>query len=105
MANQRQDMTRRQDVNPASEKSEQSYEPTPVVRDAHAEDVFTRTIEHQTAKIPSDVFLFAALGCMGLSVAFELTGRRDASRFIGMWAPTLLTMGVYNKVVKVIRPR
>jgi hypothetical protein len=42
---------------------------------------------------------------MGLSLVLELTGRRDVSRFVGMWAPTLLTMGVYNKVVKLMGPR
>lgn len=94
-----------QDVNPASQKSERAYEPTPVERDEHAESTFTRVIEQQTAKVPSDVFLFAALGSMGLSLLLELTGRRETSRFVGMWAPTLLTMGVYNKIVKVLRPR
>lgn len=93
------------DVNPAGEKSEQVYEPTPVVRDEHAEAAFTRVIEQQTAKIPSHVFLFATFGAMGLSLVLELTGRREASRFVGMWAPALLMMGVYNKVVKTLRPR
>lgn len=94
-----------QDVNPASQKSERVYEPSPVKRDEHAESTFTRVIEQQTAKVPSDIFLFAALGSMGLSLLLEFTGRRETSRFVGMWAPTLLTMGVYNKIVKVLRPR
>ena len=94
-----------QDVNPAREKSERAYEPTPVVRDEHAENTLTTVIEQQAAKIPSDVFLFAALSSMGLSLVLELVGRRDVSRFVGMWAPTLLTMGVYNKVVKLMGPR
>jgi hypothetical protein len=98
-------MATQPDVNPASEASERAYEPTPVNRDEHAEAAFTRVIEQQTAKIPSHVFLFAALGAMGLSLFLELSGRREASRFTGMWAPTLLTMGVYNKVVKILRPR
>ena len=93
------------DVNPASQKSEQVYEPSSVVRDEHAEGSFTRVIEHQTAKIPSDVFLFTALGSMGLSLFLELSGRRKSSRFVGMWAPTLLMLGVYNKMVKVLGPR
>lgn len=98
-------MSDQPDVNPAREKSERAYRPTPVVRDEHAEGPFTRVIEQQTAKIPSDVFLFAALGSMGLSLYFHLADRHRASRFVGMWAPALLTMGVYNKVVKVLRPR
>lgn len=95
----------KEDVNPAAEKSRRVYEPAAVIRDVHSEDAFTRVIEQQAAKIPSDLFLFAALGAMGLSLFMEVTHRREASRFFGMWAPTLLTMGVYNKVVKLIRPR
>jgi hypothetical protein len=94
-----------QDVNPAREKSARAYEPTPVVREEHGESTLTAVIEQQTAKIPSDVFLFAALSAMGVSLVAELTGRREISRFVGMWAPTLLTMGVYNKVVKLLKPR
>lgn len=93
------------DVNPASEASERAYEPTPVVRAEHAEGSVTRLIEQQTAKLPSDVFLFTAIGAMGLSLAFHLAGRKEASRFVGMWPPAILTMGVYNKVVKVLHPQ
>ncbi len=93
------------EVNPASKKSEQVYEPTPVVRAEHAEGSMTRLIEQQTAKLPSDAFLFAALGAMGLSLYFHVTERYEESRFVGMWAPTILTMGVYNKVVKVFGPQ
>lgn len=89
------------EINPASEKSERVYDPSTVRRTEHAEGSFTRVIEEQTAKIPSDVFLFAALGSMGTSFLLQLSGRGDASRFVGMWAPALLTMGVYNKLIKV----
>jgi hypothetical protein len=90
------------DVNPASAASERVYEPTPVVRAEHAEGAVTRLIEQQAAKLPSDLFLFAALGAMGVSLVLELMGRRGASRFVGMWPPSILTMGVYNKVVKTL---
>lgn len=103
--NQQQDDESHQDVNPAAEKSARAYEPTPVVREEHGESTLTAVIEQQTAKIPSDVFLFASLSAMGVSLVAELTGRREISRFVGMWAPTLLTMGVYNKVVKLLKPR
>lgn len=98
-------MTHHQDVNPARERSLKEYEPAPVVRSADAEGTLTRLIERQTAKIPSDLFLFLALGSMGTSLALELSGKKSASRFVGMWAPTLLTMGVYNKLVKTVGPR
>jgi hypothetical protein len=98
-------MLRQQDVNPASEESLREYDPTSVVRSAHAEGTLTRLIEQQAAKVPSDVFLFLALGSMTASLVLELSGKRSQSRFVGMWAPTLLTMGVYNKLVKTLGPR
>ena len=98
-------MTTSPDVNPASKESEQAYDPSSLVRDEHAEGSFTRVIEQQTAKVPSDVFLFTALGSMGASLLLQMTGRHDASRFVGMWAPALLMMGLYNKVVKVFGTR
>jgi hypothetical protein len=98
-------MTPIRNINPASEASLREYDPAPVVRSEHAEGTVTRLIEQQAAKIPSDVFLFLALGSMGLSLALELTGKENQSRFVGMWAPTLLTMGVYNKLVKIFGPQ
>ncbi len=98
-------MRTQMDVNPARERSRQEYQPSPVRRAEHAEGSLTRAIEQHTAKVPSDFFLFAAMGAMGLSLYFHLTDRPNESRFVGMWAPTILTMGVYNKVVKVFGPQ
>jgi hypothetical protein len=67
----------------------------------HAEGVIARTIEEQTAKLPSDVFLWAALGAVGVSLYLELTGNIEKSRFIGSWVSPFLLFGLYNKVVKV----
>lgn len=66
----------------------------------HREGPIARTIEQQTAKLPSDLFLWAALGSIGASLYFQLTGREKTANFIGHWAPTLLILGLYNKVVK-----
>lgn len=98
------------DVNPAAERAatvDRSVIRTtaPVLRDEHREDWITRAIEQQAAKIPSSVFLTAAMLAAGLSLGLELAGRRRASRFVGMWPPTLLTMGVYNKMVKMLGAR
>ena len=75
-------------------------EGAPVVRTEHRENLLTRMIEHQTAKIPSNLFLMLSLGAMTLSLVSEITGRSRASRFTGMWVSPLLTMGIYNKFVK-----
>jgi len=92
------------DVNPASQPSLIRYQPSPVLREEHAEGRITRLIEQQTAKIPSDIFLVAALAAMGTSLTLELMGRRRPSRFIGMWPAPLLVMGVYNKLIKLLHP-
>lgn len=95
-----------QDVNPAASISVQEpHTSAPVRRNEHREDSLTRVIEQQAAKIPSAFFLISALGALGLSVAFELAGKPRASRFVGIWAPTLLITGVYNKLVKTLGPR
>ena len=61
----------------------------------------TRMIESYTAKVPSGAYLTLAIGSMGLSLLMMLTGRKEAANFVGQWAPTLLIIGLYNKLVKV----
>lgn len=65
------------------------------------EGVLAKTIEKQTAKLPSDVFLWAALGSIGLSAGLRLMNKRDQSIFVGEWVAPFLLLGVYNKIVKV----
>jgi hypothetical protein len=67
----------------------------------HSEGIVARTIETQTAKIPSDVFLYGALGSIALSLYFEMNGNPEKSRFIGQWVSPFLLLGVYNKLVKI----
>jgi len=70
------------------------------VKGGETEDIATSAIERATSKIPSSAFLGLALGCMGVALAFQATGRKSWSNLVGTWAPTLLIMGLYNKVVK-----
>jgi hypothetical protein len=58
-------------------------------------------IEKQTARLPSDTFLWAAAGSIATSLVLEMTGRRQPALFVGQWAPTFLLLGIYNKIVKV----
>lgn len=67
----------------------------------HSEGKVARTIEEQTAKLPSDSFLWAAVAAMGVSLALQVSGKKPASLFIGQWAAPFLLFGVYNKLVKV----
>ena len=66
----------------------------------HAEGRVAKAIEEQTAKLPSDTFLWLAFGAVAASAAMQSMGNRHGSLFVGQWAPTLLILGLYNKMVK-----
>ncbi len=66
------------------------------------EDRATETVEGQTAKVPSLVFMGIAVGAMAASAALVLTGRKQLGNFVGQWAPSILIMGLYNKLAKEI---
>jgi hypothetical protein len=97
----------RADINPKRSHVSGASEirAAPVIRPEHSDPDFTRLIEQQTAKIPSHWFLFASIASMGTSLGLAISGNDKASRFVGMWAPTLLILGVYNKLVKIVGPR
>ena len=66
------------------------------------EDQVTKTIESETSKIPSVVFLGAALLAMGVSAALKCSRGKDDkdALFVGQWAAPFLLLGIYNKIVK-----
>lgn len=60
-----------------------------------------KAIEQRTSKVPSDVFLWAALGFLGFSAVRSVRSRGDSgASFLSTLGPTLLLLGVYNKIVK-----
>ena len=66
------------------------------------EGTLTRKVEEQTAKIPSINWLALAVGSMVLSATTEVVFRkRDLGNFFGLWVPSLMLIGVYNKLVKI----
>jgi hypothetical protein len=67
---------------------------------SHREGPVARTIEQQTAKLPSDVFLWAAVGSISASLVLAIIGQQRRANFVGQWAPTFLILGLYNKMVK-----
>jgi hypothetical protein len=67
----------------------------------HKEGPVATAIEEQTAKLPSDTFLWAAVGSIGVALALHVMGKKQAANFVGHWAPTFLILGLYNKLVKV----
>ena len=75
----------------------------------------TRAVEARTSRAPSLAFLVGAAGAMAASAALLVIERSQASsrwipsgstslaNFVGQWAPSLLIIGLYNKVVKLER--
>jgi hypothetical protein len=75
-------------------------DPETRARGEHREGPLARSIEQQTAKLPSDWFLWAAFGSIAGSLMFKMSGKNHEAVFIGQWAPTFLLLGIYNKLVK-----
>jgi hypothetical protein len=69
--------------------------------ESHSEGSVAKSIEQQTAKLPSDVYLWAAGGAVAASAVLQLLRRPKASLFLGQWVAPFLLLGVYNKIVKV----
>ncbi len=67
----------------------------------HPEGPMARAIEHETVKIPSDWFLWAASASIAGSLGLHCTGRKTEAAFVAQWLPTILILGLYNKLVKV----
>lgn len=60
----------------------------------------TKMIEQQTAKVPSIIYLSAAVASMVGSLTLKLMGQKSTALFIGQWAAPFLILGLYNKIVK-----
>lgn len=83
-----------------SQTSGQGQSGSHLQSDNYSEGTVARTIEQQTAKLPSDTFLWAAIGSIGASALLRIMGKKHASLFVGDWVAPLLLFGVYNKIVK-----
>ena len=66
------------------------------------EDQLTKTVEKETSKIPSILFLGAALGAIVVSAALKCAKGKDDkdALFVGQWVAPFLLLGIYNKIVK-----
>jgi hypothetical protein len=71
----------------------------------------TALVERQTSRLPSMTYLGLAVGAIALSAGLAISARPqrrfgssrrlELANFVGQWAPTLLVIGVYNKLVKI----
>ncbi|MCD2422053.1 hypothetical protein LQ567_04720 [Niabella pedocola] len=66
----------------------------------HSEGKTAKSIEQQTARIPSDVYLWTAVAAMVTSLTLKICKQDHRALFIGQWVAPLLLFGVYNKIVK-----
>ncbi len=65
------------------------------------EGTITKMIEQYTTQVPSGVFLSLAVGSIGVAALLKLSGRKDDAQFVGQLVPTILLLGLYNKLVKI----
>lgn len=72
-----------------------------IIQEDHSEGPVAKAIENQTSKLPSDLFLWAAVGSMAASATLKCLGRKHSALFVGQWAAPFLLLGIYNKIVKV----
>jgi formate-dependent nitrite reductase membrane component NrfD len=73
----------------------------------HTEGKVATAIEEQTAKLPSDLFLWTAIGAIAVSAVLQLLGGTKKNKnlehrslFVGQWVAPFLILGLYNKLVK-----
>lgn len=64
------------------------------------EGKITKAVEKETAKVPSIVYLAAAVASMAGSLTLKIIGKQSTALFIGQWAAPFLILGIYNKIVK-----
>jgi hypothetical protein len=69
-------------------------------QNSKSEGKVATAIEEQTAKLPSDLFLWAALGSMTASLTLKFMAKKHTALFVGQWAAPFLLLGIYNKLVK-----
>jgi hypothetical protein len=64
------------------------------------ENRFTKTGEISPARASSFAFLGIAVGTMALSLMFQAAGKGKWRNFVANWVPTLLMVGLSNKLVR-----
>ena len=64
------------------------------------EDQVTAAIEKVTSKIPSSIYLGAAIASIFGSVAFKIAKKDSEALFVGQWVAPFMILGLYNKMVK-----
>lgn len=59
-------------------------------------DDILETVEN----LPSSVYYGGVLGSILLSLGLFFSGKKQEAIFVGLWAPTILNLGLYNKLLR-----
>lgn len=62
----------------------------------------TKKIEQLTSALPSSTWLILGGSAIVGALVLKAMGRDAGASFVGQWVPTILMLGLYNKVVKVM---
>lgn len=74
---------------------------TKVAREGVGEEgPITKMIESQTSRVPSGTYLTIGIGAMAASLLLMIVRQKNLAIFVGQWVPTILIVGLYNKLVK-----
>lgn len=65
------------------------------------EDQVTAAIEKVTSKVPSSVYLAAAIGSIAISIGCKIAKKDHEALYVGQWVAPFLILGLYNKLVKI----
>jgi hypothetical protein len=57
-------------------------------------------IQEQMEKMPSSFYYWAVIGSIVGSAALMLMGKSRLAMFVGLWPPTLLNLGLFNKILR-----
>jgi hypothetical protein len=61
-----------------------------------------KKIEQATSAIPSAAWLALGGGAIVGAIVLKAMGRDTGANFVGLWLPTILMLGLYNKMVKLM---
>lgn len=65
-----------------------------------SEDTIMDDILESIENLPSSAYYGGVFGSILLSLLLFATGKRHAALFVGLWAPTILNLGLYNKLLR-----
>ena len=71
-----------------------------ITKEKVKEGPVAKAIETQTAKLPSDLFLWTAAGFWISSLALHSMGKKQAALMVGQCITPVLIFGLYDKMVK-----